>query len=153
MLALLLLLVAAPVEEVIAHGGDLAGPPATSIAKEGAEIAAYGFSEVPGDSRLQGAFAISDAGARAELVKYARVRIVDSLKSHSTESAEQIETRTQELAHGLVPHVGVPEHGWRKLKRGGEVVLQVWSRITLAQARFDELLHGVLMRSPPDAGP
>jgi hypothetical protein len=146
MLALLLLLVAAPVEDVIAHGGDLAGPPATSIAKEGDEIAAYGFSEVPGDSRLQGAFAISDAGARSELVKYARVRITDSLKSLSTESSEKIETRTQELAHGLVPVVALPEHGWRKLKRGNEVVLQVWSRITLPQARFDELLHGALIK-------
>ncbi|HEX4386225.1 MAG TPA: hypothetical protein VH083_24890 [Myxococcales bacterium] len=146
MLALLLLLVAAPVEDVIAHGGDLAGPPATSINKEGDEIAAYGFSEVPGDSRLQAAFALSDANARAELVKYGRVRIKDSLKSVSTESSEKIETRTQELAHGLVPHVALPEHGWRKLKRGNEVVLQVWSRITLPQIRFDELLHGVIIK-------
>jgi hypothetical protein len=144
MLALLLLLIAAPAEDVIAHGGDLAGPPATSIGKEGADLAAYGFSEVPGDSRLQAAFALSDANARAELAKFARVRVEDSLKSRSTESSEQVETRTREFAHGLLPHMGIPEHGWRKLKRGNEVVLQVWSRIALPQARFDEVLQGAL---------
>jgi hypothetical protein len=146
MIALFLLLIAAPVEDVVAHGGDLAGPPATSIAKEETELAAYGFSEVPGDSRLQAAFALSDANARAELVKYARVRIEDSLKSRSTESSEQIETRTREFAHGLLPHMALPEHGWRKLKRGKEVVLQVWSRLTLPQARFDEVLQGALKK-------
>ena len=144
MLALLLLLAAGPVEDVIARGGDLAGPPATSIAKEATEIAAYGFSEVPGDSRLQAALALADANARAELVKYARVRVTDSLKSLSTESSEQIETRTKEMAHGLLPVLALPRHGWRKLKRDGEVVLQVWSRISIPQDRFDELLQGAL---------
>jgi hypothetical protein len=144
MLALLLLLAAGPLEEVVAHGGDLPGPPETSIAKEATEIAAYGFSEVPGDSRLQAALALADANARAELVKFARVRVTDSLKSLSTESSEQIETRTKEMAHGFLGVLALPQHGWRKLKRGGEVVLQVWSRITIAQDRFDELLRGAV---------
>jgi hypothetical protein len=144
MLALLLLLAAGPVEEVVAHGGELAGPPSLPVAVEAAEIAAYGFSEVPADSRLQAALALADANARAELVKYARVRVTDELKSKSTESSEQIETRTREMSHGLLPALALPAHGWRKLKRGGETVLQVWSRISIPQARFDELLLGAL---------
>jgi hypothetical protein len=144
MLALLLLFAAGPLEDVIAHGGDLAGPPERTIAKEEAELAAYGFSEVPGDSRLQAAFALADANARAELVKYARVRVQDSLKSLSTESSEQIETRTKEMSSGFLSVLSLPQHGWRKLKRGSEVVLQVWSRICLPQARFDDLLRGAV---------
>jgi len=146
MLALLFLLVAAalPDGEIVAHGGELAGPPTQTVAKEAAEIAAYGFSEVPGNSRLQAALALADANARAELVKHARTRIEDSLKSHSTESSEQIEALTRELSHGLLPALELPQHGWRKLKRGSEIVLQVWARVSIPQSRFDELLQGAL---------
>jgi hypothetical protein len=144
MLALLLVLIAAPSEEVVAHGGELPGPPTQTVAKEAGEIAAYGFSEVPGDSRLQAALALADANARAELVKHARIRIEDSLKSYSTESSEQIEARTRELSHGLLPALALPQHGWRKLKRGSEVVLQVWARVSIPQSRFDELLQGAM---------
>src|SRR4051812_26403793 len=131
MLALLLLLAAAPAEEVLARGGELDGPPAQSIESGGAQVIAWGFTEVPPKSRLQAAFAVSDANARAELVKLVRVQVEDSLKSNSTATHEEIETLTREAAHGVLPAISPAQHGWRRLKRGDEQVLQVWSRIAL----------------------
>ncbi len=105
MVAILLLLAAAPAEEVLAKGGELDGPPAQSIESGGVQVVAWGFTEVPPKSRLQAAFAISDANARAELVKLVRVQVEDSLKSNSTATQEEIETYTREAAHGVLPAI------------------------------------------------
>jgi hypothetical protein len=144
MLALLLVVALGAGEEVIARGGELDGPPERTAGKEGADFAAYGFAEVPGGSRLQAALALADANARAELQKIARVHVEDSLKANSTATTEEIESRTREFAHGLLPALALPQHGWRKLKRGDSIVLQVWARVSIPQDRFDELLKGVL---------
>ncbi len=47
MIALLLLIAAAPAEEVLARGGELDGPPAQTTVTEGDELVAFGYSEVP----------------------------------------------------------------------------------------------------------
>jgi hypothetical protein len=138
-LALALLVAAAP-DEVLAHGGELDGPPAQTTVVEGDQVTAFGFTEVPPKSRLQAAYAISDANARAEIVKLVRVQVTDALKAHSTESSEEIETLTREVAKGLLPALPQAEHGWRRLKRGDEVVLQVWSRIALARSQLKKVV-------------
>ncbi|MGZ6142296.1 MAG: hypothetical protein ACXWLM_03105 [Myxococcales bacterium] len=129
-------------EIVLATGGELAGPPAQTVAEEGADVAAFGFSEVPPKARLQAAFALSDAVARAEIVKLVRVRVEDSLKARETLTAQQIESRTTEVAHGLLPALSIAQHGWRRIKRGDETVLQVWSRVALPKAKLAELIQG-----------
>jgi hypothetical protein len=141
---MLALLLAAALETVLSNGGELAGPPEHTALKEGADYAAYGFAEVPGNSRLQAALALADATARAELQKLARVRVEDSLKDRQTATTEEVESRTREFAHGLLPALAPPQHGWRKLQRGSETVLQVWARVSIPVARFDELLKGIL---------
>jgi len=173
MIALALLLAA---DTVLAAGGELAGPPEQTLVVAGEDVTAWGFSEVPPRSRLQAALALSDANARAELVKFVRATVTDALKSRSTltiggagsagdgrrpqggastggagsagdgrrpqggASNEEIEVRTREVARGLLPALAPPQHGWRKLKRGDEVVLQVWSRMTAPAARLRELM-------------
>jgi hypothetical protein len=140
MIAILLLLAAAPAEEVLAKGGELAGPPAQTIENGETLVVAWGFAEVPPKSRMQAAYALTDANARAELVKLVRVQVEDSLKSNSTATTEEIETRTREAAHGVLPAISPAQHGWRRLKRGGEQVLQVWSRIALDRSRMHEII-------------
>lgn len=142
MIALLLLLAAAPADEVLAQGGEVAGPPEQTIETSGAEIVVWGFSEVPPKSRLQAAFALSDANARAELVKLVRVRVEDSLRARSTATEEEIETRTREVARGVLPALEPARHGWRRLRRADGQVLQVWSRIAIPKARLREILAG-----------
>lgn len=140
MLSLLLLLAAAPAEEVLSRGGELDGPPAQSIENGEKLIVAWGFSEVPPKSRMQAAFALTDANARAELVKLVRVHVEDLMKQNSTATSEEIETYTREAAHGLLPALEPAKHGWRRLKRGDEQVLQVWSRISLPRSRMREIV-------------
>jgi hypothetical protein len=137
MIAFALLLAA---EQVLASGGELAGPPEQTLAVAGDQVEAWGFSEVPPKSRLQAALALSDANARAELVKYVKVKVTDALSEKSTLTSEEIESRTQEIARGLLPELPPAQHGWRKLKRGDEIVLQVWSRLTASVARLKELV-------------
>ena len=127
-------------EVVLSTGGELPGPPERTLALIGDEVQAWGFSEVPPKSRLQAALALSDANARAELIKYVKVKVTDSLKANSTLASEEIEMRTQEVAKGLLPALPPPQHGWRKLQRGEEVVLQVWSRLTAPAAKLQELV-------------
>ena len=139
MIALALLLAAAPAEEVIARGGE-GGPPTQSIENGETTIVAWGFSEVPPKSRMQAAYALTDANARAELVKLVRVHVEDLMKSNSTATTEEIETTTREAAHGLLPALEPARHGWRRLKRGDEQVLQVWSRISIPRSRMREIV-------------
>lgn len=127
-------------EVVLSTGGELAGPPQETLAVTGDDVQAWGFSEVPPKSRLQAALALTDANARAELIKYVKVKVTDSLKADSTLTSEEIEMRTQEVAKGLLPGLPPPEHGWRKLKRGDEVVLQVWSRFKVPAATLAALV-------------
>src|SRR5439155_15731045 len=115
MITLLLLIAAAPAEEVLAKGGELDGPPAQTIENGETLVVAWGFTEVPPKSRMQAAYALTDANARAELVKLVRVQVEESLKSNSTATAEEIETLTREAAHGLLPALEPAQHGWRRL--------------------------------------
>ena len=127
-------------EVVLASGGELAGPPDQTLTQTGDHVQAWGFSEVPPKSRLQAALALADANARAELVKFVKVTVTDAYKENSTLTSQEIETRTQEIAKGLLPALPPAQHGWRKLKRGDEVVLQVWARLTASKARLQELV-------------
>ncbi len=81
-------------------------------------------------------------------MKLVRVRVEDSLNAHSTATGtatttattEEIESKTREVAHGLLPALPPARHGWRRIKRGDEQVLQIWSRIALAKARLAEAI-------------
>jgi hypothetical protein len=138
MIALMLLVAA---ETVLAQGGELPGPPAQTVVTEGEEVAVFGFSEVPPKSRLQAALALADANARAELIKLVRVQVEDSLKSRSTATQEEIESRTREVAKSALPALSPAQHGWRRLKRGDGQVLQVWSRLTLPKTTLRALME------------
>lgn len=71
------------------------------------------------------------------------MRIESTFKAHSTDAAEEIESRTREIAHGLLPALSPAQHGWRRIQRGDVQVLQIWSRLTLPGARLRDLLAKV----------
>jgi hypothetical protein len=128
-------------ETILSAGGELPGPPEQTLVVSGDEVAAWGFSEVPPNSRMQAALALSDANARAELLKFVRAQVEDAYREKSSLSSEEIEQHTREVAKGLLPGLPPPQHGWRKLKRDGQVVLQVWSRLTASKARLSQLVQ------------
>lgn len=123
-------------EVVLATGGELPGPPAQTTQEQGEDVLAYGFTEVPPKSRLQAAYALADANARAEIVKLVRVKVTDSLKARETLTSAEIETRTTEAARGILPALSLAQHGWRRIDRDGVRVLQVWSRISIPKAKL-----------------
>ncbi len=131
-------------EEVISTGGELsfAAIPAATIQRAKGEIVAWGLAEVPGDSRLQAALALVDANVRAELLSSIRVGITSSLETSTTsvatrdasgraqshESQQVIEHVVQATA-GMLPALAPIQHGWRKVRRDGVVILQLCARI------------------------
>ncbi len=128
-------------EVVLAKGGELDGPPAQTVVRSAEAVHAFGFSEVPPQSRLQAALALADANARAELVKLVRARITDQYAEHATEKSEEIERRTKEIASGLLPALAPPQHGWRRIDRDGEQVLQVWARVSIKETALHEMVR------------
>jgi hypothetical protein len=152
----------APREEVISSGGELsfAQIPAASIQRANGEIVAWGLAEVPGDSRLQAALALVDANVRAELLSAIRVGIASSLEvntaSSSTRDAQsgtqsresqQVVERVVQTTAGLLPSLAPIQHGWRKIRRDGVVVLQLCARIVAPE----EALLASLRSSMPGA--
>jgi hypothetical protein len=124
----------------------LDGPPVTSITNEGDRIVAFGFSEVPGKSRLQAALALADAVARGELLAAVRAGVADAQRDVQTGDTQEVERITAQVASGVLPALSPAQHGWRKIQRDGEVVLQVWSRLTAQRSAVLAALEKALVR-------
>ena len=151
-----------PREEVISTGGELsfAQIPAASIQRTNGEVVAWGLTEVPGDSRLQAALALVDANVRAELLSAIRVGIASSLEVNTSSSttrdaqaapqsreSQQVVERIVQTTAGLLPSLAPIQHGWRKIRRDGVVVLQLCARIVAPE----EALVASLRSSMPGA--
>jgi hypothetical protein len=133
-------------EVVLGQGGELEGPPTATVVSEGTEIVAFGFAEVPIKSRLQAALALADANARAELLAAVRAGVAEVQRDVQTADSQQIERINAQVASGVLPALSPARHGWRKLQRDGEAVLQVWSRMTAQRGALVEALAKVLVR-------
>lgn len=140
MLRAMLLLLLALTETILTTGGELPGPPEATVAIRGDQIEAFGFAEVPGKSRLQAALALADANARAELLTAVRAGVAEAFKDVQTEDKQEVERTTAQVAQGVLPGLPGPQHGWRRLRRDGEVVLQVWSRLTAQRSAVEAAL-------------
>lgn len=147
-------------EEVLASGGELnlAQLPAATIERSASQLIAFGLAEVPGDSRLQAALALADANARAELLSAIRVGIASSLTVTSSAStsggsnssgsreldSQAVDEKTAQVASGVLPALAPAQHGWRKLRRNGEVVLLVCARISASESALASTLAATL---------
>jgi hypothetical protein len=128
-------------EVVLAHGGELDGPPSATVVAEGEEIVAYGFAEVPAKSRMQAAEALANAKARSELLAMVRAGVADVQRDFQSNDSQQVERITAQVASGVLPGLSPARHGWRTLQRDGDApVLQVWSRLTAKRSALFEAL-------------
>lgn len=128
---------AAADEEVIERGGDrsLGETSRATLTIDATTVTASGTVEVPGDSRLQAAFAMVDAITRAELAKAVAVAIV-SLESdiQRDDAAPVLESFHSEVTRALLPTAGPMTHSWQRVRRGNEVVLRLWACTRLPRA-------------------
>jgi hypothetical protein len=131
----------APFGRVLEHGGELGDVAAEDttprITQQGVTV--WGVIEVPDGSRLQASYAAADAIARAELLKLVRVRVAGVMVSvDSTDPARQeAYEHTMEAVDGSLRTAGDIQHGYQRVLRGGELILRVWSRLSVPRAEVE----------------
>lgn len=79
---------------------------------------AYGLTEVPAGSRLQAAYVIADAQARAELARLVEVRITSTLSALFKEDSTEVRRTCLEQARASLPGLAATAHGARSSADG-----------------------------------
>lgn len=130
---------------VLARGGELGDMPLEDkkVIITDTTVSVWGVIEVPDGSRVQATYAGVDAIARSELLKLIRVRIQDETVSvDSTDPARRdAYEHTIESVSGSLRRAGKTEHGWERVQRGEQVILRVWSRLSVPRADVDAALE------------
>lgn len=125
--------IAAPAFEVVVdRGGELGSLTSLepTIRLEGDTLVVTGMSEVPGDSRLQAAYAMVDAITRSELAKSIAVHVVSLDTDRSTGSGETAIAMYQaEATRALLPLLPQAAHGWQKVRQADGVILRLFGRL------------------------
>jgi hypothetical protein len=79
---------------------------------------AYGLTEVPAGSRLQAAYVMADAQARAELARLVEVRITSTLSALFKEDSTEVRRTCLERARASLPGMAATAHGARSSADG-----------------------------------
>jgi hypothetical protein len=106
---------------------DPASLPARPVVFDQDGLHAYGSTEVPAGSRLQAAYVMADALARAELARLVEVRITATLTALFTEDATDVRRTCLERARAALPGMAATAHGARSSADGRK--LSVAARI------------------------
>lgn len=125
-------------------------PPAT-VELTDAQVVVWGMTEVPADSRLQAALAMVDAIARAELLKYIRAGVASLALDVQTGAGQELARVDAEVAKGLLPGLAPPRHAWHKVRRGDEMVLRLYARLTVDREVAARAIAAALARPDGDA--
>ena len=127
----------ASTETVLDRGGDLAALTVLepTLRLDGDALIVTGMTEVPGDSRLQAAYAMVDAITRSELAKAIAVRIVSLESDRATSGGElEISLYQAEAAKALFQALPLPTHGWQKVRQAGGAILRLFGRVRVPRA-------------------
>jgi hypothetical protein len=131
--------------EVIERGGELGNVDLEQAKVEVGRdaVTAWGVLEVPDGSRMQATYAGVDAIARAELLKFIRVRVASVMVTvESTDPARnRAYERIVESVRGSLRRAGTTRHAWERVQHTDRVILRVWSRLTVPRAEVDALLR------------
>jgi hypothetical protein len=140
----------APGEIVLARGGELAHVQVERqpIRVTAETITVWGMTEVPDGSRMSLAMAGVDAIARAELLKVVQVRVAEVVTDvDSTDASRRsITDETLEMVDGVVAGTGPLPHGWARIRRDGEIVIRLWTRLTVPRATLETGVRSLLGR-------
>jgi hypothetical protein len=138
-----------------APGGPITGTldpdalPAQPITFGPHGVSAFGLAEVPAGSRLQAAYALTDAAARAELARLLDARITSLTFAHVTEAATDARRLCLERARAALPGLTVGARGARATPDGAR--LRVASRIDLTPAEASSVLRPAFVTADPAA--
>ncbi|MET0286539.1 MAG: hypothetical protein ABW352_18800 [Polyangiales bacterium] len=140
--------------DVLERGGELGKVDVaeTKLEVSDSTVTAWGVLEVPDGSRMQATYAGVDAIARAELLKFIRVRVASVMVSveSSDPARNDAYERIVESVSGSLRHAGTTKHAWERVQHPDRVILRVWSRLTVPRADVEALLrtravpHGAL---------
>lgn len=122
-------------------------PQPVVLGPEGAQ--AYGVAEVPAGSRLQAAYALADAAARAELARLLLTRLQSLTLAVTTELETEARQACVERARAALPGLAAARHGARLSADGRRLVLA--ARIDLSPAEAAALLRPALPSAEPAA--
>lgn len=116
-------------------------------------LSAFGLTEVPAGSRLQAAYVLADALARAELSRLVQIRVESLLAVEVSEqdqvTRQSIRQRCVESANAMVPGLGASAHGAKASPDGRS--LRVAARIDLPAESVRALLQPAYADAPPEA--
>lgn len=116
-------------------------------------LSAYGLTEVPAGARLQAAYVLADALARAELARLVEVRISSHFEGRVAERdgvvTQQVRQRCVESAQARLPGLGASAHGAKTSPDGR--TLRVAARIDLPADEVRALLRPAFADAPPEA--
>jgi len=110
-------------------------------------VSAFGQAELPAGSRLQAAFALTDAAARAELARLLETRISTLTFAHVTEAETDARRLCLERAQAALPGLTIGARGARAAADGTR--LRVASRVDLTPAEAEALLGPVFATAGP----
>jgi len=134
-----------PYGRVLARGGELGDVSLEEkkVIITDTTVGVWGVIEVPDGSRMQATYAGVDAITRAELLKLIRVRIQAEMVSvDSTDPARRdAYEHTVESVAGSLRGAGEKAYGWERVQRGEQVILRVWSRLSVPRADVDAALQ------------
>lgn len=134
-------------ESIVDRGGELAALTSLepTLRFEGDSLVVTGMTEVPGDSRLQAAYAMVDAITRSELAKSIAAHIVSLETDRSTGTGEQaIALYHAEATRALLQLLPQPTHGWQKVRQGDTVILRLFGRVRVPRADILEAVAATL---------
>lgn len=120
----------------------------TSVQEKDGKLHFIGVSEVPGDSRVQAAFKMSDASARgyvANKIETSVLKVVESSDTGLSMEDQSLQSLIQEVSKTSLKNIDVKSRYWEKVARtsstGSEsLVLKTFSLIEIPTQEMKNLL-------------
>ncbi len=124
----------------------------TSVQEKDGKLQFIGVSEVPGDSRVQAAFKMSDASARGYVVNKIETSVLKVVESSDTGLSmedQSLQSLIQEVSKSSLKNIDVKSRYWEKVARtssGGSesLVLKTFSLIEIPTQEMKNLLTSAI---------
>ncbi|MBN1961963.1 MAG: hypothetical protein JW841_13540 [Deltaproteobacteria bacterium] len=132
---------------ILATGGDqsLFNHNLATIIIDDNNITVFGAIEVPGNSRLQAAFAMIDAVTRAELAKAVAVSIVSlEIDVQSDTAKPKITNLQSETTNIFTAKFSPMQRAWQRIQRGDENILALRAKTQISRKIFDQAVTNLM---------
>lgn len=119
-----------------------------NVITQGEKIRFIGVAEVPGDSRIQAAFKMSDSSARgvvANKVETSVTKIVENSEAGLSMEDQNLRSLIKEVSRVSLKNIDIKNRYWEKVVRtssdGGEsMIMKVFSMIEISESDMKKML-------------